>query len=182
MKIKFKGKGKVKNKIKNFVKNVTSSVKGVGGNAKLALLVPFIPMMTEQLKKRGVNFDRGNLKDIAKKFNEHVVKKFQSKHFEEVDGYTGQNLEEDEISSIVDIVLAFIKNLTSKKAEGEPMTEDEQKMLNDSEIAANQVVTGNTETRGGESVGETVKDFIFSWKGGLSLLGIILLIYFAKRK
>lgn len=191
--------GKGKNAIKLFtgagVKKVAAVIKK--GAAKVvdkatdisfALLLPFKPIMKRELAKANVPNDN-TLSDIVPKFVKHIV---QNHSFDKYEGYfregSGTLYFEDggESHNLVDVaielvreVIEYFKRLKAKKAAGEQLTANESEVLNSAETVADLVVPA---AEAEIDITSQIKDFIFSWKGGVLLLIIGVGLFFVFKK
>lgn len=164
------GKGKLKNAIKHIVDKAKGAVKKVGGDVAFSPLLPFLPMMKKELDRLGVKHTN-DLGEVSKSFVDNVIKKIHGQHFEYVDG---QNLYAEAASAIISTIIAFFQNIKDKKAKGEALSADEQRVLNTAESTIN-TVTDAAADSAQSALSSQVKDFIFSWKGGATLIGLIIL-------
>ncbi len=85
------------------------------------------------------------------------------------------------IGGMVTVVFNYIKGLVAKKKSGAPMTKQEEQILKSSETVAATIQSEGTNLVE-ESISERIKEFMFSWKGGVTIAAIILLIVVAIRK
>lgn len=82
------------------------------------------------------------------------------------------------VGTVIKTIVDYFKNLKDRKAKGEKLSEEEDKILVESEKVADQIVeAGKEEVE--KQVATSIKDFLFSWKGGVALLVLIGLIYAA---
>ena len=195
-----------KNKIKKFFKKLKSVASRLGHDAPFYPLLPFKHLMRKKLEANQIQHD-GTLRGIATTF----ARKHKSfSHFEEqtfddalTNNFVGLNIGEaggvlvkgisgagisaatgnyaGAVGDIIKAVTDYFKKLKEKKNKGEKLTKEEEKLL----VGADKVTEDIANAAIAESkrtVSEKVSDFIFSWKGGLSVVGVVALGYFAFKK
>lgn len=175
---KRKGLGKVLQKISDKSKKF---LKDMGSNLKFAPLVPFYPVMVTMLNKRGVKHGK-KMEDVVEKFINNIVKKkknfddfgFGEEDVNELDFNSYNVVPPELIEGAVQIVIEFFKQLKKRKDAGEKLSTEEEGMLN-----AVEQVTDSIKDGAEEEAGSMIKEFLFSWKGGLLAVALILVIIFA---
>lgn len=180
------------------LKNVASKVLTTAEDIPFAILLPFKGIMAGKLDSNHISHTSA-LHDIAIKFAAHVsgLKHFDANYFEGNSG-TLYNVDTNElvgaggsilsgaatggatgaIAATIQAVVNYFKNLQAKKASGQPLTPEETKELAQGEQIASSVnatLTGVVEA----SITTRVKDFMFSWKGGVVLIVIVALVGYA---
>ncbi len=194
-------------KIKKFMKKLKSKVKALGKDAPFAILLPFKGPMKKHLDKKNIPHTN-SLRDIVFQFAKDVHKfnHFESQMLHAVhmdDAYHADEKKFDAeekkmiasglagtgvavaagdyagaIKTLVKVVIDFFKHVKAKKDRGEKLSSEEEQLLEDAEAVTEQIKESAIET-GQETLAENIRDFIFSWKGGLAILALILLIVFA---
>ena len=181
-------KNKAGDKVQALAHKVGASMGKLGEDAKFAPLLFFKPMMKLELDHLGIAYDN-KMKDITQKFVDHVVKTVH--HFDE-DYLDGGTVASSAVSAavsatpegaMVQIVLDFIKQLHDKKAKGEKLTPSEEAILSQSDkaLAATDIAANNAAKEENPTT-DAIKEFIFSWKGGLALVAVLVLGYLAFKK
>jgi|688.fasta_scaffold27357_10 hypothetical protein len=151
---------KLKKSIKKVGKAIAKIAKNTVGNLALAPLIPFVPAMKKGLKKAGVPIPQ-NLPDLASKFYQVVIQKKQN--FEYDYSLEEQMKHADPVVTpmIIGAIVNFIKGLLKKKAEGMPLTPDEEIITTEVEDSSDQLTgeaagqqknTTNTTTTEGEGM------------------------------
>lgn len=139
-------KGKLKGKIKKAVqkakdktKSTVKQLKQVGGYAPL---LPFKPVMVNILKSKGESVSMATKMDkLAPLFRDVVIRKKTTRNYGNL--YL-ESLAEEEIISIVREVLDFIKTIAKKKQDNERLSEDERKIVEQSEKVADEIKENGT--------------------------------------
>lgn len=186
------------------IKDAAKSAISVGADLPFAPLLPLKPVMVAALDKRNIAHT-SHLHDIAPKFVNHIVKGHasfddSSEAYDITSGVSFYNADEGTgdsggssgsssgmsmtmIGSVIQMVINYFKKLKEKKDAGEPLSAEEQAILAKGEIIAkevNDVVADAAK----DTVAAKVRDFMFSWKGGLALVILVLLLIaaFSKKK
>lgn len=175
---------------------VVSKGKNVVKNLPFATLLPFKGIMKNHLSKKGikVNDDLANISVAFAKsvtggqhfynpnmYDENPIMDFEGAVFRKDPNQfsIGEDVAIAAAKAVINAVLEYFKQLKDKKNRGEKLTEDEQNLLDKTEKATQAVIDAGVDTGM-----NAVKDFLFSWKGGLLLLGIIAgaVLLFSKKK
>lgn len=182
-------KGKIKAKLKKAAQKVKAAAKKVVGKGKDAALAPVLPfkgLMRRELDRRGIKYNPNSLHEIAALFVHHIVKG-QRGHFNYnlmegggnhtmyIEGDTPHNIVADVALTLVTTIINYLKNLKAKKDAGQPLTQDEERVLDAAGKVADQVVAVSGDVAQ-DTIAGMVKDFIFSWKGGLTLILLVALL------
>lgn len=182
-------KGKIKAKLKKAVQKVKQAAKKVASKTKdvaFAPILPFKGVMRKALDRKGIKYDPNSLSQIAALFVHHVVKGNYGhfnynllyngpQHRMYIDGDTPQNIVADVALTLVTTIINYLKNLKEKKDSGQPLTADEEQVLDAAGKVADQVVAVSGDVAE-DTIAGMVKDFIFSWKGGLTLVLLVMLL------
>lgn len=195
------GVKKVVNNIKTGIATVANNVKDAAADLPFAPLLPFKKLMTDFLDQHGVSHS-GVLHEIVILFAKTLGNNpsfVSGNHYEGFGNSLNANLvEEAEVKPVdfigaavsagtgnpgqlISLILKFFKQLKAKKEAGKPLTAIEQTILDKAEAVVDNV-TQAAKDAAEDTVAAHVKEFIFSWKGGLTLVGIITLLYFALKK
>lgn len=181
------------------IKDAANSVITVGADIPFAPLLPLKPVMVAALDKRKIEHT-SHLHDIAPKFVNHIVKghssfddsaeayditsgvsMFDADESSESGGKSGMSM--TMIGSVIQMVINYFKKLKEKKDSGEPLSSEEQAILAKGEVIAKEV-NDTVADAAKDTVAAKVRDFMFSWKGGLALVAlvILLIVAFSKKK
>ena len=196
-------KGKVKTAIKKAVQKIKTVGKKIVNKAEdvpFLVLMPFKGLMNKALARKGVQHG-SSLHETAIAFSKHIA----GKHFEETHDFEQKkcfdqvqmfsqpgvrilnnadahyNIIEEAASGIIKGILEFIKGLKKKADSGQPLTDLEKEVLDQAAIASDAVEKAGQDLIE-DDISVRIKDFLFSWKGGLTLVGIVLLILYATKK
>lgn len=172
---------------KSNYRNALAKIKASKGDIKYIALLPFKKMMRIALRKKDVPHTK-HLSDIVPKFYLHIV---QNKNFGAslddynymVEGHAIYNIDAAAVAQVSSIglpiitaIIDFIKSLKKKKDAGEPLTDMEKTVLEYSERASETVLDA-AEKQAQITIAEEVRDFLFSWKGAVTL-GVIGIVAF----
>lgn len=139
-------KGRIKaaiKKAKDKTKSTVKKLKEVGGYAPL---LPFKPVMVSILKSKGEDVNLSTKMDkLAPLFRDVIIRKKTTRNYGDL--YL-ESLAEEEIVSIVREVLDFIKTLAKKKQDNERLSEDERKIVEQSEKVADDIKENGTKAGG----------------------------------
>lgn len=143
-------------------------LKEVGG---FAPLLPFKAVMVASLKAKGEDVKLSTpMSKLAPLFRDVIVRKKTTRNY--ADLYL-ESLAEEEIISIVREVLDFIKSLAKKKQDNERLSEDERKIVEQSEKVAEDI-----EEKGTSAGGNWFKDNMIVIVGAAA---VILFLAFRKK-
>lgn len=170
-------KGRLKGRIKSAVKKATDKTKStvkklkqVGGYAPL---LPFKPVMVNILKSKGESVSMATKMDkLAPLFRDVVIRKKTTRNYGDL--YL-ESLAEEEIISIVREVLDFIKSIAKKKQDNERLSEDERKIVEQSEKVADEIKENGT---GAKTDSNWFKDNMIVILGAAA---VILFLVFRKK-
>lgn len=152
------------------------------GGAGWLIMTPWRPVLMAILKKKGLPH-KGTNKELAMRFYKEVLKKPLPSMYEGDGNYYDANFTgmmkghtEGGIDIIVGAIITWIKNLKKKKENGEPMTAEEEKLLEISESAA----------RSGEQmIKDEAEEGIGAWileNKMIVLVGAAVVAYFLLKK
>lgn len=194
------------------IKNIGSKVVGVAEDAPFVLLIPFKQVMKNALDKRGIAYSDHLYDIAPKFFNHIIKgNSFDDGESGFYNGSGATLYHADEVAkgaavgaaigtvvpgvgnaigagagALVAAILKYIRELKEKKKAHDadpsgnpPLNADESAILSQSEQTAAAIVDSDTF---GMGTGDQIKSFLFSWKGGLLLLGVIIGGYFLFKK
>ena len=171
-------------KIKDIIKGAVSGVKGAvsgvkgavsGAAAKLgyAKLLVFKPVLVAALKKKGAKVSMSTKMEVlVPMFKDVVIDKKAVLNYDDYNCL--EHVGADEVEMVVQLVLNFIKNLKAKKDAGEPLSKDDQDVLDGAEKEAEKEMKGE-DASGMQK--NWLKDFWYIW-----VALAVLLVYFAVKK
>jgi hypothetical protein len=142
-------KGKLKGKIKKAIGKVKdktkSTVKYLKDNGGYAPLLPFKAIMVASLKKKGEDVKMSTpMSQLAPLFRDVIIKKNTKRNY--ADLYL-ENVVEDVVSIVRD-VLDYIKGLSDKKKNNQPLTEEEREIFLEGEKVAREISEKGTKAGG----------------------------------
>jgi hypothetical protein len=163
-------------KIKDIIKGAVSGVKGAvkGGVKKLgyANLLVFKPVMVAALKKKGARVTLSTkMEKLVPMFKDVVIDKKPVLNYEDYDCL--EHVGADEVEMVVQLVLNFIKNLKAKKDAGEPLSKEDEDVLDGAEKEAEKEMKGENAS----TEKNWLKDFWYIW-----VALAVLLVYFVVKK
>lgn len=186
--------------VKKFLQKVGNKLKKTGEDIKFAPVAPFKPIMKRYLDKRNIAHDN-SLRDVAIQFAKNVGK---FSHFEEqnldtlyadgdqkldtesktaiASGLAGAGIAAGAgdyagaVKTIISTIIKFFKHLKEKKERGEKLSDEEENVLNQFE-EMDEKITEAVQEEAELQTGMAVKDFIFSWKGGVSIIILLFIVF-----
>lgn len=194
-------KEKRQEKFKKVINKLADKVRLVGQDIPFAPLLPFKKLMKNRLDEKGIPHDN-SLKDVSIQFARSIG---SMNNFEEmaVAGLYGDSVEGRDnalgkvgggivnagiqagtgnvtgaVSTVIKTIVEYFRNLKERKAKGETLSKDEEKLLSQAEDTA-EAVKESAEEYAENTVAEKLRDFIFSWKGALSLLVLLVIVWMA---
>ncbi len=175
-----------------------------------AALLPFKGMMRNGLNEKKIaHVD--HMYDIVPKFYNHVVRQnhfdsldtefaaspyYRLRHEADFENHAdkaavgaavsaGANIAvaaaTGNVGQMVTEVLKYIKSLKDRKNAGKTLSPAEQKILDQAEDAADKIKIEAVDAAE-ESISDVIKEFVFSWKGIVSLVALLGLSYLAFSK
>ncbi len=170
---------KIKDIIKGAVTQVKGAVSGVkgavsGAAAKLgyAKLLVFKPVIVAALKKKGAKVSMSTKMEVlVPMFKDVVIDKKAVLNYDDYNCL--EHVGADEVEMIVQAVLNFIKNLKAKKDAGEPLSKEDNDVLDGAEKEAEKEMKGENAS----TEKNWLKDFWYIW-----VALAVLLVYFAVKK
>lgn len=171
-----------KRPFKKVVDKIKTKGKSLGQDAPFVVLLPFKPIMKHVLDAHHIAH-ADTLKDISIQFARHIhdFNNFDSIALDglSVDETTAQGSDGSVqiIKTVISTVVTYFKNLKAKKDSGQKLTKEEETMLASADKVADQIKSAG-EDEAQSTIAEMIRDFVFSWKGGLSAIALIALIYF----
>ena len=150
---------------------IKDKIKSAANKVGYARLLVFKPVLVQALKKKGAKVSMSTKMDVlVPMFKDVVIDKKAVLNYDDYNCI--EHVAEEAADAIVTLVLEFIKNLKAKKDKGEPLSPDEQNILDASEKVAESVKDGAKEAG---------KDWFFDmWYLWVAVAA--LLIYFAVKK
>ena len=156
-------KDKVKDKLKPLVKKL--------GYTNLLV---FKPVIVAALKKKGAKVSLSTKMEVlVPMFKDVVIDKKPVLNYEDYNCL--EHVGADEVEMVVQLVLNFIKNLKAKKDAGEPLSKEDEDVLDGAEKVAEKEMKGEGKDDDGNK--NWLKDFWYIW-----VALAVLLVYFAVKK
>jgi hypothetical protein len=161
-------------KVKGAVGGVKGAVKGAAAKLGYSKLLVFKPVLVAALKKKGAKVSMSTKMEVlVPMFKDVVIDKKAVLNYDDYNCL--EHVGADEVELVVQMVLDFIKKLKAKKDAGEPLSKDDQDVLDGAEEEAEKKMEGEEKDN---NVGKNwLKDFWYIW-----VALAVLLVYFAVKK
>jgi hypothetical protein len=163
---------KLKDIIKGAKDKVKDKLKPLAQKLGYSKLLVFKPVLVQALKKKGAKVSMSTKMEVlVPMFKDVVIDKKAVLNYDDYNCL--EHVGADEVEIVVQMVLDFIKNLKAKKDKGEPLSKEDEDVLDGAEKEAEKEMKGENAS----TDKNWLKDFWYIW-----VALAVLLIYFAVKK
>jgi hypothetical protein len=163
---------KLKDIIKGAKDKVKDKLKPLAQKLGYSKLLVFKPVLVAALKKKGAKVSMSTKMEVlVPMFKDVVIDKKAVLNYDDYNCL--EHVGADEVEIVVQMVLDFIKNLKAKKDKGEPLSKEDEDVLDGAEKEAEKEMKGENAS----TDKNWLKDFWYIW-----IALAVLLVYFVVKK
>jgi hypothetical protein len=163
---------KLKDIIKGAKDKVKDKLKPLAQKLGYSKLLVFKPVLVAALKKKGAKVSMSTKMEVlVPMFKDVVIDKKAVLNYDDYNCL--EHVGADEVEIVVQMVLDFIKNLIAKKDKGEPLSKEDEDVLDGAEKEAEKEMKGENAS----TDKNWLKDFWYIW-----IALAVLLVYFVVKK